>query len=261
MFNPSPLTFPKFAPKRVPILSEPRPPRLSRPTTKSKAALLHHLLTLGGGGVGARAYLFYDEFELGPLYVPPWTGTAGSVPPVISGLLFHHGGNSSRTGPLALFNNGYVYKTFGAEYQELYIQFAVRAAAWDGTGLVLFNLLETVPPTTWCTLGMDSVTGWTLTYNTNGGNINGTWAGILPALNQWYIVKIHIRRDAVAGAAELWINGVLRYSDLAVANDLVGSGFDEIWCGLVQFTIFGAGADNYIDCVYVDPLDISPGDT
>jgi hypothetical protein len=110
----------------------------------------------------------------------------------------------------------------------------VAFAGWRMTGgIVKWNLI------------IRDGTGWVTVYSTTS-----------PALNQWYCVELHWKKDAAAGLGELYVDGALACSIIGKNTTAYGNA-DRLEFGLPEI-VNCASTTAYCDCVKVATVYLGP---
>ena len=205
--------------------------------------------------------IFEDGFESGSFSV--WTGvsvTSGETATVVN-TLAHHGTYSGR-----LMSNGNFRTERACCYEsvasqaELYARGYFRVAASGiaandnrffvmifkagGNPVAFAGWRMTGGVVKWCLL-IRSGTGWATAYSAAS-----------PALNQWYCVELHWKKDTAAGLGEMYVDGALACS-ITGKNTTAYGNADRLEFGLPEI-VNCANTTAYCDCVKVATAYLGP---
>jgi hypothetical protein len=205
--------------------------------------------------------VFEDGFESGSFSA--WTGTgvsAGETATVVTAMA-HHGTYSAKFASNGGGSSGiaYCYKTVPSA-TELYARgyFRVTASGIADESDRFFFLVfkagtEKVAFAGWRRIG--GVVKWCLIIRHGSGWVY-TVSTASPALNQWYCVELHWRKDAATGLGELYVNGVLACI-ITGKNTAYYGDVNRVDFGLAEVMYCGA-TTVYADCAKMANVYIGP---
>lgn len=206
-------------------------------------------------------YLFADGFESGSFSA--WTSSTitSDETATVTSALCHHGTYC------ALFtSNGnggtevaYCYKTVGSSV-ELYARGYFRVATSgivednDRVHLIVFRSgTQSIAFAGWRKTG--GVVKWTLIVR-DGTGWATAYSTASPALNTWYSVELHWKKDSTNGLGELWVDGT-KVCSMTRKNTTAFGNVDRINFGLGEVVNCGS-TTVYGDCAMVSATYIGP---
>jgi flagellar hook assembly protein FlgD len=203
---------------------------------------------------------FADGFESGNFV--NWTGTVVTPGETasVSNALAHHGvyGGRFMSNGTGGTERAYCYKTVkasGEVYAQGYFRVSTSGIVEEADRFYFIILAgsDNVAYAGW--RKVDGVVRWCLAIK-NGSNTVFAYSGSSPALNQWYCVELHWKKDAVNGLGDLWVNGV-RTCSLSSKNTASYGDVTTTRFGLP--TLYYCGPTTvYLDCVKVSTAYIDP---